>query len=63
MKFYAVTTAVYDSGKTTADITDVMEAEKQPENTFASTERKDIYVDWFPSKELAKDFARTVRES
>lgn len=63
MKYYAVTTIVDDRGRIRANITDVIETEKQPENAFVSYARKDIYVDWFSDKMLAKDFARTVRES
>lgn len=47
MKYYAVTTIVDDRGRIRANITDVIETEKQPENAFVSYARKDIYVDKF----------------
>lgn len=45
--YYCVTTTFDDKGRVTATITNTIEADKKPENTFKSTSRKDIYNDWF----------------
>ena len=50
--WYCVTSTFDDRGRVTAAITATKEAEVCPESTFSSTNRKDIYIDWF--SELAE---------
>ena len=61
MKFYCVTSSFDDKGHTNAMITDCIESDQKPENTFKSTARKDIYSDWFDSIEEAKDHVISVK--
>ena len=57
-KFWCVTTSVNDRGRVAANITNVIEAVCQPENSSTSTSRRDIYNDWFPSQEEAEEFVK-----
>ncbi len=59
--WHAVTSAFYGNGKTIAHITGTKEAAEKPESTFKATSRKDIYIDWFESREAAEEFIRTVK--
>lgn len=61
--YYCVTTSFDDKGKVTANITNVIEAEEKPENTFKSTSRKDIYNDWFESEKEAKEFVEQSKSA
>ena len=54
--YYCVTSSFDDKGRVTANITNIIESEQKPENTYASTKRKDIYNDWFDSEEEAKKY-------
>ena len=54
--YWCVTSSVYDSGRITAAITNVVQAVKKPDYKFKSTRRKDIYNDWFESQEEAERF-------
>lgn len=58
MRFYCVTSTFDNKGRVTASITDTVERESKPENTAKSTLRKDIYNDWFDSKEKANKFIK-----
>lgn len=49
-EYYCVTSLFYDSGRTAAAITDIVQAEKKPENSYKSTRTKDIYIDWYASR-------------
>ena len=61
--YYCVTSAVDDHGRMTAAVTESLEAQKRPENSFTSTRRKDIYKDWFDSRAAAEEFAREARSA
>lgn len=61
--FWCVTTAVYDSGSVVASITSTVETVSKPENDFKSTKRKDIYHDWFESREEAKAFVKEAERA
>lgn len=61
--YYCVTSAFDDRGRVTANITNTIQAEVQPENTFKETSRKDIYNDWFGSAETARDFVAQAKEA
>ena len=62
-KFWCVTTSVNDRGRVAANITNVIEAVCQPENSSTSTSRRDIYNDWFPSQEEAEEFVEEARRA
>lgn len=51
--YWCVTSSFDDRGRVVAAITRTIEAAKKPENSFTSTPRKDIYNDWFDSREAA----------
>ena len=55
-KYYCVTSSFDDKGRVNANITNIIELEQKPENTYTSTRRKDIYNDWFDSEEEAKKY-------
>lgn len=59
-KYYCVTSIFDDRGRTTANITEVIEAEEKPENTYTNTRRKDIYNDWFETKEKAEEHKKQI---
>ncbi len=52
--YYCVTSAVDDKGNVRAVITDVVYAACKPENSFKSLKRRDIYTDWYESREEAE---------
>ncbi|MCH1940496.1 hypothetical protein [Holdemania massiliensis] len=55
-KYYGVITTFDDYGKVTANLIDVRECVKKSENEFKSTEKKDIYIDWFETLQRANQF-------
>lgn len=60
--YYCVTTSVSDSGKVIAAITNTVESACKPENNSKSLNHKDIYNDWFDSKEEAEEFVKECRK-
>lgn len=61
-KWYCVTSSIDDAGRISAAITDSVEAEEMPDPTYTSTTRKDIYQDWFGSREETEKFVRDSRK-
>lgn len=61
--YYSVTTSFDNRGRVQASITSTIQAAVKPEQTYRSTSRKDIYVDWFESREAAEKFAKEAREA
>lgn len=61
-KFYEVTSNFYDDGRTSAAITNVVEAETCPESRSTSTKRCDVYADYFASRKEAEQWVRDTRE-
>lgn len=59
--YYCVTTSVSDNGKVIAAITSVIDAVSKPENSFRSLKRKDIYNDWFESREEAEQLVEEAK--
>lgn len=59
--YYCVTTSVDDKGKVRAAITNVIEAACKPEDSFKSLKRKDIYHDWFASREEAEKMVEEAK--
>ena len=62
-KYYAVCTSCYDNGRITSNLVDAIEAEERPENTWKSTRRCDIYVNWFDSYDEAMEFIKEHKKA
>jgi len=60
---YSVTTTVYDDGRVSAALLVCMEADTKPENRCAEKRDRDIYTDWFDTKEEAKEFVKEARRT
>lgn len=54
--FFIVTSSYNDKGKIVANITGTIEAEERPKTQFATVHGKDIYNDFFDSREEAEKF-------
>lgn len=61
--FWCVTSSFDDRGRVTAAITRVVEATEKPENSSKSTARKDIYNDWFDSREAALEHIEEAKRA
>lgn len=61
--FWCVTSTYDDRGRVTAAITATKEAVSRPEQTCTSTNRKDIYHDWFDSQEEAQKFVEEAKRA
>ncbi len=59
--WYCVTSSFDDRGRVTAGITATAQADEKPESGFASTNRKDIYTDWFDSEAEARKFVEEAK--
>lgn len=59
--YYCVTSSVDDMGKVRVAITNVIEAVRKPENDFKSLKHKDIYHDWFESREEAEKLVKEAK--
>lgn len=59
--YYCVKSSVDNHGHMTAAITESVEADTMPQGTFTATQHKDIYTDWFESREEAEQFVRDAR--
>ena len=59
--YYCVTSSVDDKGKVRAAITNVVDAACKPENSFKSLKRKDVYTDWFESREEAEKLVEEAK--
>ncbi len=62
-RYWCVTTSFDDKGRVVSNITNVVEADEKPENSFTSTSRKDIYNDWFDSREEAEKFVEEAKKA
>lgn len=61
--FWCVTTSFDDRGRVAAGLTRCVEAVEKPENRSTSTRRKDIYTDWFDSREEAEKFIEEAKRA
>lgn len=61
--YWCVTTSVYDDGRVVSAITNSIQAEKIPKNESKSLRNKDIYHDWFGSREEAYQFAEDAKNA
>lgn len=59
--YYCVCTSYDDRGRVISNIVDTVEAPRKPRNTFKSTKRKDIYLDWFDSLSAAQGYVNKAR--
>ena len=62
-RFWSVTTSFYDSGKVVSKLTDTIEAATKPENSCVSLKNRDLYIDWFDTKEAAEQHSEEARKS
>lgn len=61
--FWAVTTSFDDRGGVVSDITGTVQAAVKPENTSVSERQKDVYTDWFDSREEARAWVKRAKKS
>ena len=61
--FYEVTNVINDMGEASIEITDVVEAGKKPVSFVKHERSKDVYVDYFDSKDEADRFVRDNQEA
>jgi len=59
--YYCVTASVDDRGTVKAAITNVIQAVCKPDNISTSLKRKDVYKDWFDSRDEAEKFVEEVK--
>lgn len=59
--YWCVVSTFDDHGRVTANIVNVEMAAERPTDTFRSTPRKDIYINYFPSQEEAEEYVQEVR--
>ena len=62
-QFWVVTTSIDDNGNVASAITDIVWTVVKPENSFLSTKRKDIYVDYFESREEAEQHIKDAQDA
>ena len=55
-KYFCVVSMVYNNGKVTANIVDMQELEKKPENSSSSNSNCHIYVKWFEGYDAAQNY-------
>lgn len=59
--YYCVTSSVDDRGTVKAAITNVIQAVCKPDSSSKSLKCKDVYKDWFDSREEAEKFAEEAK--
>ena len=62
-KYYAVTSSYFDNGRISAAITDVIEANEQPQNEYHEGKRCDVYIDWFDNRLEAEAHVQLTRNA
>lgn len=63
MIWWGVTTSFDDAGRVVSHITSTVEADVKPKDTYTSTSKKDIYVDWFESREAAEKHVADAKKA
>jgi len=61
--YYCVVETYDDRGRVTAAIVDSQDAEEQPEDSFTSTTRKDIYVNWYDNYNTAAEAVENAKRA
>ena len=59
--FWCVTTSYDDRGRVISNITNTVQAAEKPKDTYVITRRRDIYNDWFESREAAEEHVKEAR--
>lgn len=59
-KFYEVTSSFYDSGRASAAITNIIEADEKPKDLTKNLKKCDVYIDYFDSEEEAKQYIKYI---
>ena len=62
-RFWCVTTSFDDWGRVISHITGSVDAAVKPANESKSTARRDIYTDWFDSREEAEQWVEDARRA
>ena len=62
-RYWCVTTSCDDKGQVIAHITSIVESAEKPENSFTHTGHRDIYNDWFDSREEAEKFVEEAEKA
>jgi hypothetical protein len=62
-KFYCVTTSYDDLGRVVSHITNVVEADCPPMDSFSSKRSYDVYNDWYSSLDAANAAVMDARNS
>ena len=62
-KYYAVTSSYFDNGRISVAITDVIEANEQPQNEYHETKRCDVYIDYFESRLEAEAHVQLTKKA
>ncbi len=61
--WYCVVSAYHDDGSVTAGIVNTVEADEKPENYHEEAKGKDVYCDWFDSREEAEKFVEGAKKA
>lgn len=61
--YWVVITSVYDTGRVTCNIVARERHARKPDHYHTSTQRKDIYIDYFESQEEAEQFVSESRKA
>ena len=61
--YYCVCTSFDERGRVVSNIVDTIEASSRPDNTFKSTRRKDICLDWFDTLSAARAHVEGARRA
>lgn len=61
--YWVVITSVYDTGRVTCNIAARERHARKPDHYHTSTQRKDIYIDYFESQEEAEQFVSESRKA
>ena len=56
--YYIVRSSFDDKGHVIASLDGTIEAEKRPKAGFLSTEKADVYTDYFDTQKEAEDFVK-----
>lgn len=61
--WYGVVSTFDNRGRVTAAVTRIVQAVERPEREYKSTIRKDIYLDWFDTREEADHFVAESKKA
>lgn len=61
--WYCVTNSYYDNGRVTAAITNIIQSEQKPEDTYNEGKRCDVYNNWFDNINDANKFIAQCRQA